>query len=146
VPTGISSFSYTVTASNSVGTPATAGPFTVTVTRVVSLVFTGSLTYTNTGPITSGSLKVEPSTGTITSVTGKFTIPGVNGGMTTVNVNIIRVLRLYVGVVTVSDPGAHLNTTAIVLSTTLTRTANGEVTGTASGLSGLRRYNLSFTV
>ncbi len=37
VPTMISSFSYSVTASNSVGNPATAGPFTVSVIPVVPI-------------------------------------------------------------------------------------------------------------
>jgi hypothetical protein len=125
---------------------ATAGPFTVIVTSVVSLVFSGSLSYTNSGPITSGSLKVSPSTGTITSVTGTLTIPGLDGGAATVSVAIVRLFGLYIGVVSVSDPGAHLDTTAIVLSKALTPTANGEVTGTASGLSGRRLYTLVFTI
>jgi hypothetical protein len=146
VPTVISSFSYSVTASNSVGNPVTARPFTVTVTPVVSLVFSGSLSYTNGGPITSGSLKVEPSTGAITSVTGRLTIPGVTGGTATVSVDIARVFGLYIGVVTFSDPEAHLGTVAVVLSATLTRTATGQLTGTASGLYSLRPYTLKFTV
>jgi hypothetical protein len=146
VPTSISSFSYSVTASNSVGSPVTAGPFTVNVIPVVALSFTGSLTYTNSGPITSGSLKVLPSTGTITSVTGTITIPGLSGGSATVKVDIVRVLSLYIGTVTISDPSAHLSTTAVEFSTTLTRTATGQVTGTASGLSGRRAYTLTFTV
>ena len=59
---------------------------------------------------------------------------------------IVRLFGLYIGVVSVSDPGAHLGTTAIVFSKALTRTANGEVTGTASGLSGRRLYTLVFTI
>ena len=133
VPTNISSFSYSVAASNSVGNPATAGPFTVSVIPLVSLSFTGSLTYTNSGPITSGLLRVLPSTGTIISVTGKFIIPGLKGGSAMVSVTIVRIFGFYIGRVTVSDPSAHLNTTALVLSRNLTRTANGEVTGDASG-------------
>jgi hypothetical protein len=113
---------------------------------VVALSFTGSLTYTNSGPITSGSLKVLPSTGTITSVTGTITIPGLSGGSATVKVDIVRVLSLYIGTVTISDPSAHLSTTAVEFSTTLTRTATGQVTGTASGLSGRRAYTLKFTI
>jgi hypothetical protein len=146
VPTNISSFSYSVTASDSVGNPATAGPFTITVIPVVSLAFSGSLTYTNSGPITSGSLRVSPSTGTITSVTGTITIPGLSGGSARVSVAIVRLFGLYSGVVSVSDPGAHLGTTATVFSKALTRTANGGVTGTASGLSGRRLYTLVFTI
>jgi len=146
VPTNISSFTYSVIASNSVGNPATAGPFTVSVTPVVSLTFSGSLTYTNTGVVTSGSLKVEPSTGTISSVTGTRTIPGLRGGSATITMDIVRVFGLYIGAVRVSDPGAHLNTTTIVLSITLTRTPTGQLTGTASGLMGLRPCSVSFTV
>jgi hypothetical protein len=146
VPTDISSFSYGVVASNDVGSPAVAGPFTVSVTPVVTLSFTGSLTYANTGPITSGSLKVSPSTGTIGSVTGTLTIPGLNGGTARVSVVIVRLFDLYIGAVSVSDPSAHLDTTAIVFSKALTRTMNGEVTGTASGSSDRRVYTLVFTI
>ena len=146
VPTNISSFTYSVTAGNSVGSPAAAGPFTVSVSPVVSLSFTGSLTYTTTGPVTSGSLKVSPSAGTLTSVTGTFTIPGLNGGPARVSVAIVRLFGLYIGVVSVSDPGAHLGTTATVFTKAVAATGNGEVTGTASGFSGRGLYTLVFTI
>ena len=112
----------------------------------VSVVFSGSLSYTNSGPVTSGSLKVEPATGAIVSVTGTLTIPGAAGGTATVSVDIARALGLYIGVVTFSDPGAHLGTIAVVVSTTLTRTASGQLAGAASGLCSLRPYTLNFTV
>jgi len=146
VPTNISSFSYSVLATNGVGSPASAGPFTVDVTPVVTLSFTGSLTYTDTGPVTSGSLDVQPTAGAISSVNGTIKIPGASGGTATISVHIARVLGYYIGDVSVSDPGADLDTTALVLTTTLTRTATGQVTGTALGYSGLRQYKLQFTV
>ena len=121
-------------------------PRWTTMAPTVSLVFSGSLSYTNGGPITSGSLKVEPSTGAVSSVTGRLTIPGATGGTATISVDIARVLGLYIGVVTFSDPEAHLSTVAVVLSATLTRTATGQLTGTASGLYSLRPYTLKFTL
>ncbi len=111
-----------------------------------SLSFTGALGYTNTGTITTGSLKVSPATGAITSVTGTVAIPGISGGSATINVDIFRVFGTYIGVVHVSDPSAGLATTALVLGTNLSRTANGEVSGTASGVYGGRPYTLNFTV
>ena len=112
----------------------------------VSLVFSGSLSYTNRGYVTSGSLNVKPPTGAIGSVTGTLTIPGTAGGEATVALAIARVLGGGVGIITVSDPGAHVETGAIVLSNTLSRAAAGQVTGTASGISGVRPYTLHFTV
>jgi hypothetical protein len=110
------------------------------------LVFTGSLSYTNSGPITSGTLKVQPLSGRINSVRGTITIPGVAGGRATVSVEIVRVFGTYLGVVATYDPSAHLRTTALVRGGTLTGTATGQVTGAASGLSGRRSYTLHFTV
>jgi hypothetical protein len=63
-----------------------------------------------------------------------------------VAVAIARVLGVGVGIVTVSDPAAQLETGAVVLSSTLTRTGTGQVTGTASGISGVRPYSLQFTL
>jgi DnaJ-class molecular chaperone len=114
--------------------------------KTVSLAFSGALSYINSGPITSGSLKVEPSTGPVISVTGTLTIPGAAGGTATIAVAIARVLGVGVGIVTVSDPGAHVETGAVVLNRSLTRTATGQVSGTASGLRGVGRYALHFTV
>jgi hypothetical protein len=134
VPSGIASFSYSVTANNGVGNAVTAGPFTVTVSPVVTLRFTGSLTYTNSGPVTSGS--------PIGTVTGTIAIPGLAGGMARVSVTIVRVFGFYIGTVRVSDQGAHLDTLAVELSRTLTRTTTGQVAGIAYG----RSYTLNFTV
>jgi hypothetical protein len=114
--------------------------------RTVSLVFSGSISYTNHGVTTSGSLNVKPPAGAVVSVTGTLTLPGALGGTATVAVAIARVLGVGVGIVTVSDPAAQLETGAVVLSSTLTRTGTGQVTGTASGISGVRPYSLQFTL
>ena len=114
--------------------------------RTVSLVFSGSLSYTNHGLTTSGSLNVKPPSGAVVSVTGTLALPGALGGTATVAVAIARVLGVGVGTVTVSDPGAQLETGAVVLGGTLARTAGGQVTGTASGISGVRPYSLRFTL
>ena len=114
--------------------------------RTVSLVFSGSLDYTNTGVTTSGALSIKPPTGAIVSVTGTLTLPGIMGGTTTVAVAIARVLGVGVGIVTVSDPVVQLETGAVVLSSSLARTATGAITGTASGICGIRPYTLHFTL
>lgn len=145
VPPGTTSFSYSVTATNAVSS-TTAGPFTVTVASPVSLAFHGALTYANSGEISSGSLTVDPSSGTITSVNGTITIPGLHGGTARITVHIFRVFGIYLGEVTVQDPSAQLRTTSLVFTTDLTRTASGEVSGTAFGLSRLGLYTLVFTI
>ncbi|MGO9659390.1 MAG: J domain-containing protein [Acidimicrobiales bacterium] len=112
--------------------------------RAVSLVFTGALSYTNHGVPTSGSLNVKPPSGAIASVTGTLALAGALGGTATVAVAIARVFGVGVGIITVSDPVAQLETGAVVLSGSLARTAAGQVTGTASGISGVRPYSLRF--
>lgn len=114
--------------------------------RTVSLVFSGSLSYVNHGVTISGALSVKPPTGTVVSVTGTLALPGAMGGTATVAVAIARVVGVGVGIVTVSDPGAQLETGAVVLSSSLARTAAGQITGTASGISGVRPYTLQFVL
>jgi hypothetical protein len=113
--------------------------------RSVSLVFSGSLNYANQGVTTSGALSIKPPAGAVVSVTGTLTLPGARGGAATVAVAIARVLGVGVGIITVSDPGSELETGAVVLSGSLTRAPTGQVTGTASGISGVRPYNQQFT-
>ena len=114
--------------------------------RSVSLVFSGSLSYVNHGVTISGALSVKPPTGAVVSVTGTLALPGAMGGTATVAVAIARVAGVGVGIVTVSDPGAQLETGAVVLSSSLARTAAGQITGTASGISGVRPYTLQFVL
>jgi hypothetical protein len=114
--------------------------------RTVSLVFSGSVSYVNRGVTISGALNVKPPTGAVVSVTGTLALPGTMGGTATVAVAIARVVGVGVGIVTVSDPGAQLETGAVVLSGSLARTASGQITGTASGISGVRPYTLQFTL
>ena len=114
--------------------------------RSVSLVFSGSLSYVNHGVTISGALSVKPPTGAVASVTGTLALPGAMGGTATVAVAIARVAGVGVGIVTVSDPGAQLETGAVVLSSSLARTAAGQITGTASGISGVRPYTLQFVL
>ncbi len=114
--------------------------------RDVSLAFSGSLNYTNQGATTSGALSIKPANGAVGSVTGTLVLPGARGGTATVAVAIARVLGVGVGIVTVSDPGADLETGAVVLGGSLARTAHGQISGAASGISGVRPYNLQFTL
>ncbi len=114
--------------------------------RTVSLVFSGSLSYVNHGVTISGALSVKPPSGAVVSVTGTLALPGTMGGTATVAVAIARVVGVGVGIVTVSDPGAQLETGAVVLSSSLARTAAGQITGTASGISGVRPYTLQFVL
>ncbi len=111
-----------------------------------SLVFRGSVTYAKSGEIAAGRVAVDPSSGAITSVTGTITVPGWPAGTATVRVEIVQFLGRYVGTISVSDSSAHLKTVAVVLSTGLTRTPGGEVTGTAVGSHASRPYTLQFTV
>ena len=152
--------SFTLQAANGVSPNATQA-FTLTVnaakTAQISLKFTGSLSYVNSGSLTSGGFTVSSATGTINSVSGTGTIPGLKGGSATIKVAIERepgfVLGLhgqfYVGLISVDDPGAHLNTTAFVLSTALTRVGTNEVFGVAYGVAPNGKaitYNLTWTL
>jgi PKD repeat protein len=141
------SYIFTVTATNAVGTgPASAPSTSVVPATPVSLRFTGALTYTDSGTITSGQITTKPATGTLNSAAGTITIPGAKGGTTTITIQVTRVFGSYIGNIRVSDPSEHLNTTAVILTTKLTRTATGQLTGTATGLNGFRVYTLYFTI
>ncbi len=66
------------------------------------------------GSSTSGGFTVDPATGTITSVSGTGTIPGLKGGSATIKVAIQRESLpflgwFYAGYVSVCDPG-HTST------------------------------------
>jgi hypothetical protein len=139
---------YTLTATAASLTSATSAEFNVNAASApkLSLRFSGALAYTNSATVTSGGITVNPSSGTISSVTGTATIPGLDGGSATITAEIFRVKGIYIGLITVSDPKAALNTTSVVLSTSLTRTATGLAAGTATGLYHGRAYLLSFTV
>ena len=83
----------------------------------------------NSGSLTSGGFTVNPVTGTIASVSGTGTIPGLKGGSATIKVAIQRESLpflgwFYAGYVSVCDPGAHLNTVALVSTPSLTRVAS----------------------
>ena len=89
---------------------------------------------------------MAPASGPITSVTGTGTIPGAKGGSATVVVSIRRYsfgsTFIYVGAIAITDTGSHLKTTALVLTTSLTRVGTGEVSGTAIGLLYLLNWTL----
>jgi hypothetical protein len=122
----------------------------------VSLSFAGSVTYMNSGSLTSGGFTITPATGTIESVTGTGTIPGVNGGSVTITVQIQRIWiwffgfrQLYLGTIHVEDPGANLATTALVFDGSLTPVGANGVSGVAYGLGPFFRgliYTLNWTI
>ena len=90
--TGVAAGSSTITATLGSFSGNTKLTVTAVTTAQVSLKFTGSISYENSGSLTSGGFTVSPATGTITSVTGTGTIPGLKGGFATVKVpsNAIR--------------------------------------------------------
>ncbi|MDR3648751.1 MAG: protease pro-enzyme activation domain-containing protein [Acidimicrobiales bacterium] len=143
------SYIFTLQAANGV-TPNATQVFALTVTQAggqISLKFRGLfVNYTNSGSLTSGSFSVTPSSGTITSVTGTGTIPGLKGGSATITVKIQRYtfagLSAYLGTISVSDPGAHVNTIAVVLAPSLTRVGTSEASGNAEGLLYLLNWTL----
>jgi alpha-tubulin suppressor-like RCC1 family protein len=146
VPAGTSSFSYSVTATSAAGSAAT-GTITVKISQMASLSFTGSISYMNSGPITSGSLKVARTPrGLVSGVSGTITIPGTSGGSAKITVSIVWVLGIAIGDIVVTDPGAHLQATAIILSRDVIVSSSGQVTGTAAGLQNRRPYTLRFSI
>ena len=102
-----------------------------------SLVFSGAIDYANAGPITSGSVTVNPASGAVESAQGTVTIPGAHGGTATVSVRVVRYFGIYLGTVTVTDPGAGLSTTALIATMQLARSPGGGITATAVGVAPL---------
>jgi hypothetical protein len=143
VPRRATSFSYAVTASNSVG-HATAGPFPVKVHAAVQNVFvrySGAVRYANGRAVTSGSINVGPY-----SVVGWVTIPGLHGGAATITVDIFRHFRFYAGDISVRDPSVNFRVVTPVFTRHLTRGPDGSVMGEASGLARGRPYHLWFSL
>jgi hypothetical protein len=150
---GVAAGSSTITAT--LGSVSGNTKLTVTApTAEVSLKFTGSVTYVNSGSLTSGGFTTSPATGTITSVTGTGTIPGLKGGSATVKVSVQRdpvpfLGWFYSGYVSVTNPGAHLNAVALVLTPILTGVGSSGVSGVGYGLAPNGKtiiYQLSWTL
>ena len=144
------------TVSRNGGSSAVASQsFTVTAAEV-SLHFTGAITYVNSGPLTSGGFTIDPGVGTINSLTGTGAIPGLSGGSAHITVNIHRIWlwflgfrQIYIGTIDVDDSGANLDTTALVITTNLTRSGSTGVSGVAYGLATNRTgliYTLDWTI
>jgi hypothetical protein len=138
---GVAAGSSTITAT--LGSVSGNTKLTVTAPTVeVSLKFIGSISYVNSGSLTSGGFTVSPATGAITSVTGTGTIPGLKGGSVTIKVAIQREPvfffgahpEIYVGYISVNDPGAHIDSNALVFTSTLTRVGSSGASGVAYGL------------
>jgi hypothetical protein len=141
-------YTFTLQAINGI-TPNATQPFTLTVTQnepTISIKIKGFVNYSNSGSLTSGGFTVTPSSGTISSVQGMATIPGLKGGTATITVKVKSVPTplgtFYLGTISVSDPDSHLNTTAIVLTKSLTRVGSLGASGTAIGL----LYLMNWTV
>jgi len=135
-------------------TPATFALTNTAPLNTLGLTFTGSLTYANNAPLLSGTLNISPTTGTISTITGTATLAGTHGGNATVTFNIVRFafLGLWVGTIHVVDPGAHLDTLAVVLTNAITRVGAHGATGTATGLAipagskTIKPYTLRWTI
>jgi hypothetical protein len=142
-------YTFTLEAANGI-IPNALQPFTLIVTQAkasVSITIKGLfVNYINSGSLTSGAFTVTPSSGTISAVTGTGTIPGLKGGSATITVKVGRVPSplgaVYVGTISVTDPDSHLNTTAVVLTRTLTGVGSTGASGTAVGL----LYLMNWTV
>ena len=98
------------------------------------------------GPSPGGAVNAEPSLGQLRTVSGTITIAGLDGGSATISVHIVRARDVYTGYIRVSDPSAHLETTALVLTHNLTHTVDGLVSGSATGTHDRRPYSLQFSV
>jgi hypothetical protein len=155
VPTGTTTFTYSVKATNSVSS-VTAGPFKVSVSTgtrsadTISLTLTGGVRYTDSGGSTSGSIIISPhSTAPLTSIVGTATFPGARGGSVTVTFNLWRFFgSIYVGTVRIVDPGAGVNLTTPVLTASLRRTGVASATGTVNWFvfSGRRSPPVGYTL
>jgi len=117
---GVYTASLTVTDSAGNAAQATKNIVVTGTYRNISVEFTGAASYTNAGPILTGSVAIpKSSTGVIRSVRGLTTIPGKNGGSATIgfNVNGFFGMPIFVGTIAVSDPSvAFAQSTTVFFS------------------------------
>lgn len=123
-------YAAAVTVTDSAGNAAqTTKSVVVTGTyRNLSLAFTGAATYTNAGPILTGSINVvKAADGTVRTIGGVATIPGKSGGTATVAFNVASfwILPIYLGTISVTDAGAGFSQSTIVFFSPLTSTTSG---------------------
>lgn len=92
----------------------------------------GGITYSNSGDLAPWTFTVgPPGAEPARQLNGSATIPGKNGGDATVTIAVSRFLGLiYVGSVTVIDPGAGVAARAPVFTTKLARSG---IDGVAAG-------------
>jgi hypothetical protein len=125
---------------------STAASLTVRPARLALLELTGSVSYLNKGPVIAGSLDVSPPRGTIRSVEGTLTLPGLKGGAAIVRAEVVNEHGLSVGSIVIVDQSAGLDVTASIDTNSLARTASGGLAGHATGYVDGHPYRVEFTV
>jgi hypothetical protein len=147
-PTAAGHYPFTVTATDADGFTGTAS-YTLVVSPGLSLRISG-LGYTDSGPLTGGSLTVSPSgTGTVESITGTATIAGEHGGTATVTIQLWRFgsFGLF-GYVKIDDPSTALRLGTPAFGADLTRigpsAARGTLTWFAVTGRHIHRYTLTY--
>lgn len=101
--------------------------------RRLTTTFSGAYTYDNTAPITGGAVTVNrSSTGTIAAVVGVATMPGTAGADATAVFNLrgLFALPIFVGNVSVVDPGAGIGVNTPSFFTAATPVGATGATGT----------------
>ncbi|MCB1255536.1 MAG: tandem-95 repeat protein [Microthrixaceae bacterium] len=156
---GPDSFTYTISDGNGATATATVN---VTVTKTppagcsndeLSIALSGALSGSYSGCITSGNLKIVRDVWGIVSVKGTANVPSLNGGSGTakVSINVTRVwiLPLYLGSVSVNDPGVGANDTGYLLFGKVTgsgTTATASFGGIAGPWWKFKFFNATVTV
>lgn len=130
---------------------------TVTVTAgagdTVTLGVSGAISYTNSGQLSTGDVTIARNTNaSLRAVTGSGTMAGAAGGEASVSFDARRffVLPVFLGRVTVSDPGAGLNLNTPLLFTSVSSPASNSASARHAwvdfGRWPWKPYTLTWTV
>ncbi len=130
--TGSATSTGSTTSTGSAGS-VSSSPSAPGVGQSVSLHFHGSIDYSKSAPLISGGFSITPTSGPVDSVAGDGSFAGTNGATGNLGAIVHRFLGLYFGFVHVSDPGARLDTTALVATPDLQRLGTNGASGTAFG-------------
>lgn len=121
--------------------------FVVEKADLVSVTFTGAITYANHGPLTGGDVHVTRRGGEITDVTGTAKLPGLHGGTATITVAIHRIFGVFeFGTIRVVDPSARLDQTTYLAVAHLPRDGSNGTHGHSPWITIVNHHIATYTL
>ncbi len=112
----------------------------------VSVDFTGSLVASYGGAPTSGAVSLTTDAEGMPALVGTVTMSGATGGTATITVSIEEIRGLYVGYLSVDDPGAGVTTGAVIAMDSLATNSQGQVSGSGYGNDDGQAYSVTFSL